>query len=176
MYGWMIGFGLVIFLAFLIEAIGLGGYQFFIGIGMGLGVGYMQGRVLSLYFGINYRWVLYSVIGMGFSFILFDFGKSFSTLLPEYNLLYSVSLGGLITAVLQYLLLKERFPNALPWLLYCFAGWTLSGALIRFTEIMESIGLTGLPAAIIVLIILTIGASATLGLITGIGLRRITRT
>jgi hypothetical protein len=175
-YGWLIGFGLVLFLAIITEAIGLGGYQFFIGIGMGLGIGYMQGRVMSLYFNINNRWMIYTTVGMGVSFTLFDFGHHYLSVLPEYNLFYSISLGGFLTALLQFTLLRRIFTRAWLWIPTCFLSWVLAGLAIRFSETIESFGLTGLPAAFIVLIILTIGASSVLGIVSGLGLRMLINT
>ena len=42
--GWVIGFFLVIGLVLIWDAIGVGSSQFMIGVGMGAGVGFMQGR------------------------------------------------------------------------------------------------------------------------------------
>ena len=170
LYGWLIGFGLVVFLAFLIESIGLGGYQFFIGIGVGVGLGYVQARVTRLHFGIGYPWMYATIFGLGFSFVLFDLGHKYSGFIPEYNLFYSIALGGLLTSLTQYFLLRRIFRHAVLWIPISTLGWILAGALIRFTETLKNFGIDGLPAAIIVLIILTVGASLVLGTITGIGM------
>lgn len=171
--GWLLGFTLVVALAFAIESIGLSGYQFFIGIGIGLGVGYMQGRIMQFYLGIGHQWMIASTVGMGLAFTLFDLGNALFTVFPEYNLLSTVALGGVLTGLAQYFILKKQFQNAVLWIPISLIGWTLAGGLIRLSEVIEKTGLSGLPAALIVLVILTVGASSVLGLITGFGLKKI---
>ena len=170
-YGWLLGFVFIVLLAFGGEALGLGEFQFFIGIAIGAGVGYMQGRFLKIYFDIDWKWVVVSSASMGLSFAFFDLARTFSTI--EYNLFYSVALGGLLVSVAQYYILRLFFKNSLLWIPVSWLAWMAAGGLVRLTELIDILGLPGLVSAIIVLVILTIGASALLGLITGLGLKRI---
>lgn len=94
LYGWMLGFAVVILLALLFESIGLAGYQFFIGLGIGVGVGFMQGRALKNYFEVQNKWMWASIIGMGISFLVFDIGNKLNDTIPSYSLQLSVAVGG----------------------------------------------------------------------------------
>lgn len=126
--GWLIGFVLVIVGALAWDLIGLQA-QFMVGVGMGAGVGYMQGRVArewlgagGQWLGTSKPWLWSSIIGMGLPFVLWDLLAW--TAIP-FSLGLCVALGGLLTGLLQARLLRPRSGAAGWWPLASLAGWTL---------------------------------------------------
>jgi len=83
--GWLLGLVIVIALSLLWEVFG-GSAQFMVGIGIGAGVGFAQGRVLSGWIGSYRPWMLASTLGMGAPFVAGDglqaAGVSFPYSLP----------------------------------------------------------------------------------------------
>ena len=126
--GWLLGFVLVIAGALAWDIIGMQA-QFMVGVGMGAGVGYMQGRVAREWLGASGQWLgtskpwlWTSIIGMGLPFVMWDLlawtGFPFSLGL-------CVAVGGLLTGLLQARLLRPHSDRAGWWPLACLAGWTL---------------------------------------------------
>lgn len=130
--GWLIGFVLVVVLAMLWDMIG-GGAQFMVGVGMGSGVGYMQGRVARAWTRRIQPWLWTSIIGMGVPFVFWDIASATST-----NVLFSlpvcVLLGGLLTGVLQQRLLRPQFERTSWWIPACVVGWGLPAGVIALGD------------------------------------------
>ncbi|MCB0528480.1 MAG: hypothetical protein KDC61_15490 [Saprospiraceae bacterium] len=125
--GWLLGFVVVLVLSGSFDAMGIERLQFFLGVGMGAGVGFMQWRVLRKSAGIGTRWIWYSVLGLGGAFLFFDVLKYFSGHSGSpYYILMSTALGGLLAGMLQYGLLKATLPNAGMWTRGSFSGWLLA--------------------------------------------------
>ncbi|RMG26798.1 MAG: hypothetical protein D6724_01060, partial [Armatimonadetes bacterium] len=72
--GWLLGFVFVVLAAVGGDLIGIGDResQFIVGIAMGAGVGYAQGRVMRQWLGATWRWAWASAIGMGVPFGVSD--------------------------------------------------------------------------------------------------------
>ncbi len=111
--GWLLGFVFIILGAIAGDLIGMGEResQFIVGIGMGAGVGYAQGRVARQWFGATWRWTSASVIGTGGPFVASDF---VSALWGEflYSLPLVVVMGGLLVGLLQRRLLRSHSDRA----------------------------------------------------------------
>lgn len=136
--GWLSGIILVLLLAMAFEGMGIHNMQFFMGIGMGAGVGFMQWRALRKIIAVNKDWILAAVIGMSVPFLLFDLLKIFAgfTLGPNY-ILYSVCLAALLTGVLQFFILKRFTGEAILWIIANIIGWiaaTLTFLSINYTQ------------------------------------------
>lgn len=136
--GWLSGIILVLLLAMVFEGMGIHSMQFFMGIGMGAGVGFMQWHVLRKILAINKNWILAAVTGMSVPFLLFDLLQIFAgvKLGPDY-ILYSVSIAALLTGILQSLILKKFTPAANLWVAANIMGWiaaTLTFLSINYTK------------------------------------------
>ncbi len=153
--GWLLGLIITIVLAVSLEAISGGGAQFMVGLGIGAGVGYMQGRVLKDKLANMLAWVWASTIGMGLPFILWDISSLAGSGLP-FSMPLCVAIGSLIVGILQWRLLQPLSPKAWWWIPGCFLGWTLTA------------GLTDLLAIIIIFF-----GGAVMGAISGAVLVRI---
>jgi len=130
--GWLVGFGLMIVLAIAWDIIG-GGAQFMVGVGMGAGVGYLQGRVVGEWIESVRAWLLASIIGMGAPFVLWDIGAATGMDFP-FSLPLSVVMGGLLVGVLQRRVLRPHSDRANWWVPVCTVGWALPAGLIAFGD------------------------------------------
>lgn len=153
--GWLLGLIFTIVLAVSLETLTGGGAQFMVGLGIGAGVGYMQGRVLKEQLANMMSWDWASTIGMGLPFILWDISALTGGGLP-FSMPLCVAIGSLIVGILQWRLLQPLSPKAWWWIPGCFLGWTLTA------------GLTDLLAIIIIFF-----GGAVMGAISGLVLVRI---
>lgn len=127
--GWLLGFVFIMLGAILADLMGVEDAQFFVGIGMGTGIGYGQLRWVGPRIGATNRWVGASAIGMGAPFVISDIvhavWSEFSFSLP-----LTVALGGLLIGLLQERLLRPHSRRAEWWVPACIAGWTLAAATV----------------------------------------------
>ena len=173
-YGWLIGFVCVILLAFIIEAIGVGSSQFFVGTGMAAGVGLMQNRLLRSKSTWDWKWMWASIIGMTLAFVILEFGSTLIKIIPEFNLQIGVSVGGLFIGILQYQILKMRsVKGSIWWILFCFIGWTTAGLIVGLVDSLRDYIPNGPIALILNLPLMVFFSSLFLGLITGTGIIRL---
>ncbi len=137
--GWLLGFVFIILAAIAGDLIGMGQgeSQFIVGIGMGAGVGYAQGRVARQWFGATWRWTSASVIGMGVPFVASDLASAvwseFSFSLP-----LVVVIGGLLVGLLQRRILCSHSDRANWWVPACVAGWTLAAGTAAVSGVLPS--------------------------------------
>ncbi len=136
--GWLSGIILVLLLAMLFEGTGIHNMQFFMGTGMGAGVGFMQWRALRKIIAINKNWILAAIAGMSIPFLFFDLLQIFAgiKLGPNY-ILYSVCIAALLTGILQSFTLKKFTPAANLWIVANIIGWiaaTLTFLSINYTK------------------------------------------
>ncbi len=120
--GWF--FGIVLLLSFSIsfDAIGLEGYQFFMGLSMGLGVGWMQWRALKSH--VSARWLLFNTLGMTIPFLMIDLLHLFLSVEHQtLHLALAVALGGILAGLGQYSLIRYRSSNAWLWIPGSMISW-----------------------------------------------------
>lgn len=136
--GWLSGIILVLLLAMAFEGMGIHNMQFFMGTGMGAGVGFMQWYSLRKIIAIDKSWIYAAVAGMSIPFLFFDLLQIFAgvKLGPDY-ILYSVCIAALLTGTLQYLILKRFTAAANLWIAANIMGWiaaTLTFLSINYTK------------------------------------------
>ena len=157
--GWFIGFFIVIALALLFDTIGLGGTNTFIGLGMGLSVGFFQWKAFQKITAMSKKWIWYSAIGLFGSFVVFELLDSlYSDLNIFDSLILKVSVGGLIVGLLQQKLLKSSLSSSKNWTLVCVVSWALASLCATSSDydfIPESVG--GVVGAVITALIILFG-------------------
>jgi len=167
--GWLLGVPLIIALALIGEAVGIGGSQFLVGAGMGAGVGLMQGRVIKSLLQSFAPWFWSCVAGLSLPFLVADIAKAAKWNFP-YSLYLSVALGGLIAGVWQSRLLRSQSRNAGWWILASVAGWSLAACTALISDnLFRSHSIRGIWGALAYLGIIASGG-LILGLVTGISL------
>ena len=167
--GWLLGIPLIIVLALIGEAIGIGGAQFLVGAGMGIGVGLRQGRVMRSMINKSAPWIWSCVVGLAFPFLLIDVSKIFGFDLP-YSLQYSIAFGGLIAGLWQALLLRSRFHQTWSWVAMSALGWTLAAGTAAMADYISKLRLLhGIWGALAFLGIVAVGG-LVLGLVTVVSL------
>lgn len=166
-WGWLMGVFLILLLSSILDAMGIQHMQFYLGVGMGTGVGFMQWQLLRNSHKMKISWLLSSVIGMGIPFLLVDL---FPQEIIAHKIATGISLGAITTSVIQYYLLKEHIPQAILWIPYNFTGWTM-GVLtvftIDYTIKLKPILSNNLILALINLALILAGG-VILGLVTGL--------
>jgi len=158
--GWLLGFVLVVALAMIWDMIG-GGAQLMVGLGMGAGVGYTQGRVSRAWAGRTRPWFWASTVGMGLPFLLWDLSSAAGVQAP-FSLPACVLLGGLLTGVLEQRLLRPAFERTSGWIPACGVGWGVPAGIIA----MNDSGLFPTALSILSPIAMLLGGSI-LGAVTG---------
>lgn len=132
--GWSAGFVLAILLIVVAESIGLRNVQFPLALGMGAGVGQFQSRLTAIHFGVRRRWILATGTGLTLPFLLSDILQIVGRPLP-YSLASFVALGGLLTALLQWPLLRRALGRAAAaWVPVTTAGWVSAGSTVWLNE------------------------------------------
>ena len=124
--GWVLGVVLIVVLAEVVRI----GQEFALGVGMGLGVGFMQWRVARRWFGANSQWMWSTVVGLGLPFALSDVFGRWVTGSDANRLLTHVAVGSLLVGFWQYRLLQRRFRSASVWILACMGGWVVAVGLL----------------------------------------------
>lgn len=132
-WGWLLGFVLILLGARVGDIIFAGELQFIVGVGMGAGVGYAQGRVARAWLGSPRRWWVASTLGMGALFIIHDLFVSAGVHFP-FSLPLYVVVGGLFVGFLQWHLLRAFSARANWWVPACGIGWGLPAGAIALGE------------------------------------------
>jgi len=134
--GWALGIPIVVVLALITEAVGIGGVQVLVGAGMGAGIGLMQGRAIRGVLGRFAPWFWSCVVGLGLPFLAADVAKRARWDFP-YSLYLSVALGGLIVGVWQALLLRPHFRNTGWWIVGSVVGWNLAAGMAAVADALQ---------------------------------------
>lgn len=122
--GWLLGFVLILVIALTWESTGLPVVQFMVGLGMGCGVGIVQGRVAREWLGRPWPWIWSTTLGLGTPFLVSDLIAS----LVPFSQIGSVICGGLLTGILQWRLLSPHSRRTWMWIPVCTIGWTAAAA------------------------------------------------
>jgi hypothetical protein len=147
-WGWMLGLVLVVALAAIWDLFG-GGAQFMVGIGVGAGVGFAQGRVVSRY-GVGARaWLIASVAGAGLPFVAADLLAHFAGwpfLLPPY-----VLVAGSLVGAGQAWVLHPRTRRAPWWGPASLVGWAVPAGMVAVGDALPGFagGLLSLTAILL---------------------------
>lgn len=171
--GWILGFVLIIVLAVVMDTLGLGNFQCFIGAGIGAGVGYMQWLVLRRRNIGSIKWFWFSTLGLTVPFLIYDLLHLFIDFeLGNYLIPICAALGALISGQYQSQILMENSINANKWIISNFIAWALGAFLVfgtRFTNDLSAQVWIGF----ILNLLLILGGGVVLGLISGYFLKRI---
>lgn len=164
--GWCLSIIAILVLSGLFDGIGIENLQFYLGIGMALGTGYMQWRVLRRTHGISSKWIWYSVIGMGAPFLLFDLLKLFAGLQLGANYIkYSLCIASVLSGILQFLVLRKHANKAGLWVVASILGWVAATGTVLIIDYTR--GIANNLAAFFINLSLILTGGLVLGLITG---------
>jgi hypothetical protein len=156
------------------DAVGVRESQVLVGVGMGAGVGFMQGRALRGIVSNPFAWVSASVAGLAAPFLVFDLSRAAGLQLP-FSLYLCVALGGLGAGLWQAILLRSEFNRTWLWVVGSVTGWSLAAASAAVADLLpRALSLRGLAGAGTYLAIVLAGG-LILGLITGLLLFRLHR-
>lgn len=164
--GWLLGIPLIIVLALLGEAVGVGGAQFLVGAGMGTGVGLLQARIVSRITGKAVLWICSCTVGLGLPFLFTDVSKFVGLRIP-YSLFAAITVGGLIIGGWQMFILRSHVRKTGSWMVASAVGWTLAAGTAAVADYLpRSHFLRGIWGAVAYLGIVAAGG-LILGLVTG---------
>lgn len=131
-FGWLLGFALLVVLAIGWQALTGEESQWMVGAGMGVGIGYVQSRLLRGVLDRPGRWIWATATGFTIPFILWDLsaaaGASFLSL-P-----ICVVTGGLLVGLLQWSLLRSRSSRAGWWIPVSVLGWAVPAAALGLSS------------------------------------------
>jgi hypothetical protein len=169
--GWILGIPILIGLAAMLDGLGFEMIQFPVGLGMGLGVGLLQARLVRR-LGVSIAdWITSCAAGLTVPFAAFDVGTRFGYY-HAHALYLSVALGGLIVGTWQAYLLRPHLRVAGAWVIASALGWmAASGSVVLGEVLFRARPLEGIPGALAVLGAFMVGG-VILGAITGLPLRR----
>ena len=166
-FGWLLGIPVIIVLALVGEAVGIGGAQVLVGAGMGTGIGLMQSRVIRSMLPKWGAWILSCVVGLAAPFLVTDIAKTAGRNVG-YSLFVAVAVGGLIAGGWQAIILRARFRKTLWWVVASGFGWTLAAGTSALADPVSRLpALRGLWGAVVYLGIVAAGG-LILGLVTGV--------
>lgn len=166
-FGWLLGIPVIIVLALVGEAVGIGGAQVLVGAGMGTGIGLMQSRVIRSLLPKSGAWICSCVVGLAVPFLVTDIAKTAGRNVG-YSLFVCVAIGGLIAGGWQALILRKRFRKTLWWVVASALGWTLAAGTSAVADPLSRFpALRGIWGAFVYLGVVAAGG-LILGLVTGV--------
>lgn len=125
-FGWLFGTILVLILSSSFDAIGIENLQFFIPIGIGLGVGTAQWIIFKRITDIKKNWISVTVVGLTIPFLIADILSYFELLnLKSLFIPVCVGIGSLFVGFFQSKLLKKYNIRILNWMIVSFLSWIL---------------------------------------------------
>ena len=133
--GYLLGFVLTMLGLIAGDLIGLPTvFQSVIGLGMGVGVGFAQRRLVKRMVGSAKLWILTSTVGLWAGFFVFDVIEAiWGELSSRQSLQFDIVLGGLFVGLLQRRILFSYSNKASWWVLASTAGWGLAGRAANVT-------------------------------------------
>jgi len=168
--GWLLGVILVVLMALFLELIHLGySSQVVVGLGMSTGVGLMQWLILKRYWDLNLTWIMVSIGGFGFSYLLADGVIYFFSIKPEIILPFATGMSALIGGWLQNrLVLNKLVKPSFHWISHNFIAWILAHLVTMGLFYLSSKLNAGLPSylSLILAFLFLIVGGPILGFIT----------
>jgi hypothetical protein len=131
---WCLGFALAIAFLICTDSLGLSGLQSPLALGMGLGVGWSQARLLPTRPEAARRWIVSTALGLAAPFATWDVLRLSGVLLP-YSLAGFVAVGGVLVGLLQQRLLRD-VARAGWWAAITPIGWLLAGSTVWINEVL----------------------------------------
>lgn len=170
--GWLLGVPLIALMATAGELLEIESAQFLVGAGMGLGVGWMQGRVLRESLGGAWRWAIVTMLVLAIPFAFFDVAKLRDWDIG-YSLQWAVTVGGLLVGVVQAQLLATRFRGTTAWVPATFAGYALSVAVTNAVDAFSRSLSVGNGVKLAMFLGGVVLGGVVLGVTTGLALGRL---
>jgi hypothetical protein len=163
--GWFTGIVFMVVLSGFLDSIGIEKFQFYVGLGIGTGVGFFQWLVLKKS-GVTMQWMWSAVLGLGIPFLLLDIISLYAIPLGSAYLPISVVSGAILTSIFQFRILKKYSTNAARWLLGSVGAWVLASAVvlsIDYTKYLTQNNWVGFALNLT----LILGGGVVLGLVSG---------
>lgn len=174
--GWFLGIVLVLTLSVLFDSLHIEDWQFIVGVGMGLGVGFAQWLALRKQIPVTLNWILFTALGLSIPFLIFDFISHFGNQsVGDYYIFICVVIGGIVVGLLQQNLLKMHIANTQNWMVTNTVGWMLAVLTFSAINYTKQLHLSNLGQFFANLILILAGGPI-LGYATGISLKKITST
>ncbi len=174
--GWFVGVAVVIGLGILAETILYGkedsGGQALVGVGMGIGVGFMQWILLRRYLRSALNWLWFSILGFTVAYVAFDILASFITISFDVGTILPLAtlIGALISGWLQYaFVLKKSVANSIGWIMWNTFAWLLAHLLTMSMFLIKIPKQSGVLEILIIILtfIFILTGGPLLGFITG---------
>jgi hypothetical protein len=165
-FGWFAGIIFMLGLSGFLDSIGIEKFQFYIGGGLGAGVGVFQWWSLKKSVGITHQWVWSSLFGMGIPFLIFDLVSQYGNPLGSYYLPLSVASGATLTSVLQFFILKKYSSKAGRWIFGCIVGWMLAAATVLSIDYIKFV-IDHNWTLFFINVAMILGGGVVLGVVTG---------
>jgi hypothetical protein len=144
--GWAAGLFLAIALIIGVDSLGISGTQFPLAVGMGLGVGAVQARLVISLLGSRRPWIAATTAGLSLPFVAGD-ALRLAGVPPPYALAAYVAIGGVLAAALQGRLLRARSVAGTQWWVAITPiGWILAAAVVWLNDLLPK-NVTGLLGA-----------------------------
>lgn len=171
-WGLLLGVVLVVALASAWDLTGLGNTQFSVGLGVGAGIGFAQGRVARDWFGIALsRWIWTTALPLALPFVAADVaGALFDR--SVYSLELSVAMGALLVGITQAIALRRHTAKAFWWIPACVGGWLLAVAGVGIPDLLALNARAPAPWDVLGTIFIWLAGGALLGLVGGLALVR----
>lgn len=132
--GWLSGALLILLTSGIFDVIGLEGFQCYLGISLGAGVGFFQWRALRP-LGIGTAWIWSAVAGLGLPFLVIDLLKHYAGLPPSDALpRFCMSIGGVLVGLAQARLLKGDRRTGARWMFGSWGGWMLAAGAVMLVD------------------------------------------
>jgi len=162
--GWWLGVVFILLLSSLFEAAGLNEFQFFLGLGIGGGVGLLQARLWRVVPGMFRAWLISTSLGMGLGFFALDL--FFLIAEPSSaNLLPKALTGACIAAWLQQRALQRQQLRVKYWWLGSFLAWAAGLFTVLSMDYLKGISAHHL-VMFVVNLVLILGGGTVLGLVS----------
>ncbi len=172
--GWLLGIPIVVALALLGEAVHIGGSQVLVGMGMGAGIGLMQGRIIRRVIHKSALWICSCIVGLGTPFLITDISTAVGWKLP-YSLPVAIIVGGLLIGIWQAVILRSHVRKAGLWIIASVIGWMLAAGTAALADSLPRTHvLRGIWGALAYLGLVAAGG-LVLGIITGLSLEWLLR-